>query len=147
MPLPGTVAVEIADGQLRAKPLVVDAAEGRATGTASIDLKTLALDSEWRLEPKAAAPGERAALPGIVVTYRGPVAVLGSLEPRITSDALERELTVRRMERDVEELERLRRLDEKRRREEAERLRLQLEQTPAPTPVAPAAPQARPTPG
>ena len=53
-----------------------------------------------------------------------------SLEPRIDSEALERELAVRRMERDVEELERLRRLDEARRREEAERQRRQLDLQP-----------------
>ena len=65
---------------------------------------------------------------------------MASLEPRINSDALERELAVRRMERDVEELERLRKLDEARRREEAERQRRQLEQAPlpAPVPMAPA---------
>ncbi len=150
LPLPGTVGVEVADGQLRIKPLVAEAAEGRATGMGSIDLKALMLDSEWRLEPKATAgaAGGKPVLPGIVVTYRGPASAIGSLEPRIASDALERELTVRRMERDVEELERLRRLDERRRREDAERLRRQLEQAPPPPmPVAPAAPQARPTPG
>jgi len=149
LPLPGTVTLEIADGQLRLKPLVADTVDGRATGSADLDLKALTLESEWRLEPKpaAGAPGEKPALPAITVTYRGPVASVGNLEPRIAADGLERELTVRRMERDVEELERLRKLDERRRREDAERLRRQLEQTPAPTPVAPAAPQARPTPG
>ena len=70
--------------------------------------------------------------------YRGPVAALAALEPRIDSDALERELAVRKMERDVEELERLRRLDEPRRRSEAERQRQQFEQPPVPVPPAPA---------
>jgi hypothetical protein len=54
------------------------------------------------------------------------------------------------MERDVEELERLRKLDETRRREEAERQRRQFEETappppattpPGPVPMAPAVPQ------
>ena len=124
----------------------IDTAEGRARGTAALDLKTLEFESDWRLEPKAGAAG-KAPLPAVTVSYRGLVAALGSLEPRINSEALERELAVRRMERDVEELERLRRLDEARRREEMERQRRQLEQAPLPGPV-PVAPAARPaTPG
>jgi hypothetical protein len=145
--LPGTVSVEIADGRLAAKPFMIDTAEGRAHGMAGLDLKTLLFDSDWRLEQNPAAGATDKALPGVTVTYRGPVASLGSLEPRIGSEALERELAVRRMERDVEELERLRRLDEARRREEAERQRRQLEQAPLPGPV-PVAPAPRPaTPG
>ena len=115
----------------------------------SLDLRTLDFDSEWRLDQKpSAGPADKPALPAVTVTYRGPIGSLGGLEPRIASEALERELSVRRMERDVEELERLRKLDEARRREEAERQRRQFEQTPVPVPVAPAAPQPRPaTPG
>jgi len=147
--LPRTVKLEIADGQLRVKPFVIDTADGRAQGGASLDLRTLNLDSEWRLDQKpAAGPADKPALPTVTVTYRGPIGSVGGLEPRISSEALERELSVRRMERDVEELERLRKLDEARRREEAERQRRQFEQTPVPVPVAPAAPQPRPaTPG
>jgi hypothetical protein len=139
--LPGTIKIEIADGQLGVKPLTIDTPDGRARGTASLDLATLNLESEWRLEQKV---GDKAALPTVAVAYRGPIVSLGRLEPRISSEALERELSVRRMERDVEELERLRKLDELRRREEAERQRRQFEQTPVPVPVAPAAPQPRP---
>lgn len=149
LPLPGTVRLEIADGQLGIKPLTIVTAEGRAQGGASLDLRTLDFDSEWRLDQRpVAGPAAKPALPTVTVTYRGPIASLGGLEPRIGSEALERELSVRRMERDVEELERLRKLDETRRREEAERQRRQFEQTPMPVPVAPAAPQPRPaTPG
>ena len=143
LPLAGPFGLEIADGRLAAKAFAIDTAEGRAQGAATLDLKTLQVESDWRLEPLAA--GDKAALPGVTVSYRGPVAALASLEPRINSEALERELAVRRMERDVEELERLRRLDEARRREEMERQRRQLEQAPlpGPVPVAPAVPAPR----
>jgi len=149
LPLPGTIKLDIADGQLSAKPFAIDTAEGRVQGAASLDLRALNLDSEWRLDQKpAAGPTDKPALPTVTVTYRGPIGSLGTLEPRISSEALERELSVRRMERDVEELERLRKLDEARRREEAERQRRQFEQTPVPVPVAPAVPEPRrPTPG
>jgi hypothetical protein len=142
LPLPGAITLEIADGRLSIKPFSIETAEGRAEGAASLDLRTFAFDSEWRLGQKPPGAGEKPALPPVTVTYRGPVEALGRIEPRIASEALERELAVRRMERDVEELERLRRLDETRRREEAERQRRQFEQTPppAPVPVAPAVP-------
>jgi hypothetical protein len=133
--LPGTVKLEIVDGQLGNKSLTINTPDGRARGMTSLDLGTLNFDSEWQLDQKA---GDKPALPTVTVVYRGPVASLAELEPRIASEALERELSVRRMERDVEELERLRRLDESRRREEAERQRRQFEQTPVPVPVAPA---------
>lgn len=157
VPLPATVALEVADGQLRAQPFTIDTGGGRAAVNASLDLRTLVLDSEWRLEQNVAT-GDKPALPAVTVGYRGPVTALAAIEPRVGSEALERELSVRRMERDVEELERLRRLDEARRRSEADRLR-QLERPAppvipaplpiAPVPVAPGAPaEARPaTPG
>jgi hypothetical protein len=123
---------EIADGLLRAKSLSFDTPEGRVTGTASVDLRGLIFDSQWRLEAKSLARAGSAAkpLPPVTVFYRAPLAALGSVEPRIDSAALEQELSARRIEQDVEELERLRRLDEQRRQQEADRLRKQFEATP-----------------
>ena len=153
--LPARFDVGIADGRLAVKPFAVDTPEGRAAGMANLDLKTFDMEADWHLEQRRPA-GEKPALPAVVLIYRGPVAALAKLEPRINSEALERELAVRRMERDVEELERLRKLDETRRREEAERQRRQLEQAPPPlppaipppVPMAPAVPAPRPaTPG
>jgi uncharacterized protein involved in outer membrane biogenesis len=142
-----TFTLEIADGQLRAKAFAIDTAEGRASGTASVDLKALTFDSQWRLEAKAVAGTGMAAkqLPAVIVVYRGPLAALGTLDPRIDSAALEQELSARKIERDVEELERLRKMDEQRRMMESERLRKQFEQpnqqgappSGAPRPAAP----------
>jgi uncharacterized protein involved in outer membrane biogenesis len=145
LPLPEEIALDIADGQLRIKPLVIDTPQGRASGGASLDLRTLALESDWRLEQTTdGMAAEKPPLPAVTVSYRAPLTSLGSRERRIATEALEREIAVRRVERDVEELERLRRIDETRRREDAERLRRQLEQTPPTVPVAPATPQGRP---
>jgi uncharacterized protein involved in outer membrane biogenesis len=144
LPLPEEVALVLADGQLRTKPLVIDTPQGRASGTASLDLRSLSLDSDWRLEETHSVAGGDRPPPPVGVFYRAPVISLGLQEPRIAAEALEREIAVRRVERDVEELERLRRIDETRRREDAERLRRQLEQSPPPLPVAPASPQGRP---
>jgi len=148
LPLPERIALDVADGQLRMKPLVIDTPQGRASGAASLDLRSLILESDWRLEEVAAKPGDRPAPPAITIGYRAPVIALGSHEPQIATEALEREIAVRRVERDVEELERLRKLDETRRREDADRVRRQLDQQAPPVPVAPAAPQGRsPRPG
>jgi hypothetical protein len=123
----------------------VDTAEGRATFDTVLDLQTLVLDSAWKIEAKgrtraepsvagaatagtsaaasvpAPVPVSRTLLPPVAVVYAGRLADLSTLAPTIETEALERELTVRRMERDVDELERLRRLDEERARKERER--------------------------
>jgi len=79
-----------------------------------------------------AATGERIILPGVSVTYAGKLRDLGSIEPIVATAALERELSVRKMERDVDELERLRRLDQERAKADLERQRaLEAERTRA----------------
>lgn len=147
------LVLEVADGQLRVQSFAIDTREGRATGIASLDLKSLTFDSQWRLEAKAGIAGAGGKqLPAVTVVYGGPVASLGAIEPRIDSSALEQELSTRKIERDVEELERLRRLDEQRRQMEAERLRKSFDQTPPvqrpplpPSgPIAPSSRESRP---
>jgi hypothetical protein len=147
-------ALELADGQLRVKSFAVDTTEGRTTGIASLDLRALTFDSQWRLEAKSGTAGSVAGkqLPPVVITYRGPVTALGAVDPRIDSAALEQELSARKIERDVEELERLRRLDEQRRQTETERLRKQFEEqppiqrpvSPPGVPIGPSSREARP---
>jgi hypothetical protein len=139
-----TLALEIADGQLRSKPLIVDTPAGRASGTARLDLGMLKLESQWRLE--AAAPGGGAAgkpLPYVTVSYQGPIFSLEALGRQIDSAALEQELSARRIEHDMAELERLRRMEEQRRLEDAERMRKQFAPPPVPRPLpAPGVPVA-----
>lgn len=148
-----TLGLELGEGQLRVNAFAIDIREGRATGIASLDLKALTFDSQWRLEARAGVTGAGGKqLPAVTVVYSGPVTSLGAVEPRIDSAALEQELSARKIEHDVEELERLRRLDEQRRQSETERLRKQFE-SPAPAlrpplpssvPVAPASREQRP---
>jgi hypothetical protein len=146
------VALELADGQVRTRPIVIEANGERAAGSAALNLLTFLFESEWRLQQvanKEGAPGNKPVLPPVVVSYRAPLAQLDHVEPVLNSEALERELSVRKMEHDVETLERLRQLDEARRRSEAERLRqdLQNQPPPVPLPVAPASPARPATPG
>jgi hypothetical protein len=133
---PNTLAIDVVDGQLRSKPIIAETDEGRATGTVNLDVRTFILDSEWRVERKRLKDriDDKAALPAAIVQFRGPVTALPELEARINTDALERELSARKMELDLEELERLRQADEARRRSELERQRQLQPQDPwAPT--------------
>jgi len=140
--LPEELTLELADGQLRTQPIVIESNGERAAGSATFNLLNLLFESEWRLQQLASKEGtpSKPALPPIVISYRGPLALLDNVEPVVNTEALERELAVRKMEHDVETLERLRQLDEARRRSEAERMRQDTQSPPPPLqlPVAPA---------
>ncbi|MCL4766915.1 MAG: AsmA family protein [Hyphomicrobiaceae bacterium] len=116
------IPVEVGEGALRVAAFPVDTPQALMTNETTIDLAELKIDSEWKVEPKAAR-SRTALLPGMSVIFVGPLQSLASLEPRLAIDALERELAVRGMERDVEHLEQLRKEDEARARAEAERLK------------------------
>lgn len=136
-----TIPAELRDGALRLEKVQLDAEDGRSTFTTAIELATMQIDSEWQIEPKVARPAAQARvlLPGVTVVYVGKLKDLAALEPTISTGALERELTVRKMERDVEELERLRKLDQTRAKEEAERMKaLEAERAKALRPPSPA---------
>lgn len=122
------VSVQVGEGAIKIDTFTTETPKANVTNRTTIDLAELKIDSEWKFEPKAAR-GSTSPLPGMSVIFVGPLRSLASLEPRLIMDALERELAVRGMERDVEHLERLRREDEARAKAEAERLKaLELEQ-------------------
>ena len=143
-----TIPAELRDGAVRLEKVQLDAQDGRSTFSTAIELATMKIDSEWQIEPKvsrASAQGARVLLPGVTVVYVGKLKDLAQLEPAISTGALERELTVRKMEHDVEELERLRKLDQTRAKEEAERMRaLEAERSKALRPQTPSPPQTTP---
>jgi hypothetical protein len=124
------IPLRIVDGAIRVSTFSMEAPEGRASNQTTMELASLKLDSEWKLEPRGRARSRtgaagRPALPGISVIYVGPLAALHTLEPRLSFEALQRELSVRKMERDVDQLERLRREDAARAQREAQRLSTQ----------------------
>jgi len=122
------IGLTVTDGHVRTAPLIAETRSGRISGTTIIDLDSQRIDSEWKLDGATAAARKggkpRGALPGVTIVWAGPLARLAAIEPQLQFDALERELNVRRMEGEVDELERLRRLDEQRARQETERQRL-----------------------
>ncbi|HEX6000700.1 MAG TPA: hypothetical protein VFZ16_15095, partial [Hyphomicrobiaceae bacterium] len=103
--------LEIADGEVRSKSLLVETDQGRTIGSARLDLKSFNLDSQWRLEARSADPSAR-ALPPAIVSYRAPISALAGAQQQIDTSALEQELSARKIERDLQELERWRRLKE-----------------------------------
>lgn len=138
------IGMTIVDGTLRFDPVSLETPSGRTEVITTVDLAALAVDSEWRIKAKSAIEGE-ADWPPVTVTFTGPLAQLSTFEARVTTDAVERELTVRRMERNVNELERLRRLDEEAAARERERQRkLEEERARAAAEAAAAAAQTAP---
>ncbi len=115
-----TLSLDVADGIVRLAPLVTETPDGRLTGTTVLDLEAMRFDSEWRIDLKTLPPVPgaklRDALPGVIVVYAGPISRIGAVDPSLRFDALYREIAVRKVERDLDELERLRKLDEERRR-------------------------------
>lgn len=114
------VDVEVGEGVLRVAKFETEGATGRVETLATVDLATLQGETEWRLFASSSEV-KKPAWPPVSIYYTGPLASLSSIAPRVALGSFERELTVRRMEYEVEELERLRRLDEERARIERER--------------------------
>ena len=143
-----TVAVTVARGVMTTQPMVLETADGRMTSTLALDLSTFDLTGNSRfdvsLQPRptqgwatTVSPGgvpqppADVPLPPVTVTFAAPAGDLHRARTETSSEALERELAVRKLERDTTELERLRKLDEDRTRGDAGR-----EQTGAPLPAA-----------
>ncbi len=127
------IPVTLKDGAITMSPIEVDGPDGKTIFSSSLEVSQMKFDSEWKIaarEPdaKEGTPKEKALLPPITVIYVGDLSAFTTVEPRISSGALEREIAVRKMERDVTELERLRKLDEARAKEEEER-RIELERS------------------
>lgn len=124
------IPATVGEGSLRLAKVELDRPDGRTTFETVIDLATLKIDSEWNVEarlPKTTGKSGAKPLPPVSVIYTGTLKDLASIEPQISAAALERELTVRKMERDVDELERLRKDDEQRAKDEQARLKAEQE--------------------
>jgi hypothetical protein len=156
---PRTIPIDIADGAAKLALVTLDSQAGTTKVETTVDLASLVVDSAWIVEPRApdvpqADRPRGGALPSVGVVYTGPLANAWALDSRITAEPLERELAIRRMELDADQLERLRNADSERARRDEERRRaLESDDSaapppgvPVPVPVAPA-PQAAPISG
>ncbi len=123
---PRKIPIVIGDGAAKLEAFTLPSAAGVTRVETTVDLASLMVDSTWALEPKApdvVQPDKprKGALPSVNVVYVGPLKDAWTLEPHITTDQLERELAIRKMELDAEQLERLHKADAERARQEEER--------------------------
>jgi hypothetical protein len=125
---PRTIAIDVADGAAKLAIVTLDSEAGTTKVQTTVDLASLIVDSAWVVEPRGpdvpqTEKPRHGALPSVGVVYTGSLANLWSLEQRITAEPLERELAIRKMELDADQLERLRKADADRARRDEERRR------------------------
>jgi uncharacterized protein involved in outer membrane biogenesis len=134
-----SVPFELKNGTINVTPVTLATVEGRMQAQLALDLATLSVSGNWQIEvaalppppgwtatvsPTLTVPKPQTPLPAINVRFSAPLNALGDARATYSTEALEREVAVRKIERDLDELERLRKLDEDRTRVEAERRRL-----------------------
>lgn len=127
-------ALSLSDGALKLANIDLQTADGKTEGTATADLTTLATNASFQVTPvlrplpppavplpnrKSGAP--KGPLPPVTVLYEGQLGMPAATTVSADVGDLQRELVVRQMERNVEELEQARRADEERARIERER--------------------------
>ncbi|MFV0296530.1 MAG: AsmA-like C-terminal region-containing protein, partial [Hyphomicrobiaceae bacterium] len=148
-----SITIHVADGALRTQPLVIKTSGGSITARAMADIDNQNVDVQLRIKGIALKPVLPPLPPGlprdldlpripynpnfpaVSVAFTGGMSNLGAIEPQMDYAALAREVTVRKVERDVIELERIRKIDEAMVRLEALRRQQQLQQ-PQPAPAA-----------
>lgn len=123
---PRTIPIEIVDGAARLAVVTLSSDAGTTKVETTVDLASLVVDSAWVVEPRApdapqGAKPRHGALPSVGFVYTGPLANAWALEQRITTEPLERELSIRKMELDADQLERLHKADAERARRDEER--------------------------
>ena len=95
----------VRNGVAEFEKVALSDAEGRATVTSYLQFSTLQLDSEWALQAAGVAGEDKSAK--ISLVFSGALEDIGKLKPRIDTTSLARYVTIRKMQRDVEKLEKL----------------------------------------
>jgi hypothetical protein len=129
-----SIPFAVTGGVAKFDPVVLESPDGTATGITVVDVSILKLDSAWRvaamvppLSPPAeplqgwVAPAAKGALPPASIVYTGQLADLKAVAVNVDAADMQRELAVRMVERNLEELERLKLQDQQRTRLELER--------------------------
>jgi uncharacterized protein involved in outer membrane biogenesis len=103
---PISVPVAVKDGVLRVADASFKGPDYSANANAIVDLASFRLDSEWDVSYLGKS-GDGHTLPSVRLAFAGPVAQFSSLRPELDADQFERFLTIKRMDRDMEKLEKL----------------------------------------
>jgi uncharacterized protein involved in outer membrane biogenesis len=137
-------AMKIADGSVKLDTIAIDATDGKVEATTTADLTSLNFNAACQLAslvrplppppiplPGWTPPPPKPPLPPAIVLYNGQLDNLAGVKSNVDVADLQRELVVRQMERNVEELELSRRVDAERIRLEKERRKAAEEQRAA----------------
>lgn len=95
----------VRNGTAHFEKVTASSEDGSAAINSYLDIAGMRLDSEWVLSIPAGI--ETAQTPQITLAFAGSLLDLGRIGPDLDTQALERYITMRRMERDVERLEQL----------------------------------------
>lgn len=103
---PITAPIELKDGVIRLRDAEFAGDDYRAKAGLTVDLGSLRLDSEWEVSYIGKTEdGQR--LPPVHLVFAGPLAGFSSLSAQISIDQFERFLSMKRMDQDMERLEKL----------------------------------------
>jgi uncharacterized protein involved in outer membrane biogenesis len=129
-----TIPFVIVNGVAKLDPITLASLDGSATGITVVELASMAIDSAWRVAPLVpplpqtaeqlpgwVQPPAKGPLPPASIVYTGQLANLKSLTVNAEAADMHRELSVRIVERHLEELERLKLQDQQRAKAELER--------------------------
>jgi uncharacterized protein involved in outer membrane biogenesis len=101
-----TVPLAVIDGVLKLNPADLRGGDYLAKVSALVDLGTLHFDSEWLIDSQAKTE-DGYPLPPVRLTFAGPVAQFSAVEARLDTDEFARFLTMKRMDQDMQKLEKL----------------------------------------
>ncbi len=103
---PVSASVSIKDGVARISNAVLKGHDYRADADVTIDLASLRVDSEWQItHTKKTDDGQ--VLPPVRLVFAGPLTGFSALKPILYTDQFERFLTIKRMDQDMDKLEKL----------------------------------------
>ena len=92
------------NGILEFDKIALSDADGRVIIATFVQLANMQVDSEWALQSAAGIDGSK---PRVSIVFSGPIENMGRLEPEIDTTGLARFVTIRKMQKDVERLEKL----------------------------------------
>lgn len=101
-----TAPVTVKDGILQVAQVEFGGKQHRADAELTVDLASFRFDSEWRIGHEGKTDdGE--ALPPVRLVFAGPLSGFSAVKPQLYADQFERFLTIKRMDQDMERLEKL----------------------------------------
>jgi uncharacterized protein involved in outer membrane biogenesis len=101
-----TIPIQLKDGVVHLHDAEFTGEDYRAKAGLTVDLGSLRLDSEWEVGYSGKTDdGQR--LPPVHLVFAGPLSGFGNLKAQISIDQFERYLSMKRLDQDMERLEKL----------------------------------------